>query len=63
MVHKFSRSPTILELLVPIGMKVFTKMVGLSRCNGKEGKVYDEMDTFVTLNPFMKSGVTGLASG
>ena len=33
-----------------MGMKVFTKMVGLSRCNGKEGKVYDGMDTFVTLN-------------
>jgi hypothetical protein len=31
-------------------MKVIAKMVGLSRCNGKEGKVYDGMYTFVTLN-------------
>ena len=31
-------------------MKVFAKMVGLSRCNGKEGEVYDGMDTFITLN-------------
>ena len=48
--YLFSRSPTILGQLVSIGMKVVAKMVGLSRCNGKEGKVYDGMDTFVTLN-------------
>ena len=33
-----------------MGMKAFAKMVGLSRCNGKEGKFYDGMDTFITLN-------------
>ena len=33
-----------------MGMKVFAQMVGLSRCNGKEGEVYDGMDTFVTRN-------------
>ena len=53
MVHKFSRSPKILGQLVSMGMKVFAKMVGLSRCNGKEGEVYDGMDTFVTLNRAM----------
>ena len=26
-----------------MGMKVFAKLLGLSRCNGKEGEVYDGM--------------------
>ena len=56
------RCPTIIDKLGSIGIRYRERKKCLTRVMAREGKVFDGMDTFVTLN-IAKSGVTGHASG